>query len=237
MYIAPSPPLCRPQPIPAAVPSSTDASSSPLAGKTVVVVVSSSGANRAQENLHLYQLAAEEGLHVSVRPCHAATRMHHHRNLQPLAAAQGAGGAGRALAFGAAVKGAKVVIANRSVQKAADLAAQVCRAGQRSVKCVAPGIIDGCLTALPSIRFRAISYLHLSAKCTDPQPIRPALCRSWIHLPARAAWRTLPAALWRGMCWPTPPLWACTRRQACGAGEKMEALAPDALVPPCPSVR
>ncbi|KAI7844252.1 hypothetical protein COHA_002050 [Chlorella ohadii] len=58
-----------------ATPSSTDASSSPLAGKTVVVV--------------------------------------------------GAGGAGRALAFGAAVKGAKVVIANRSVQKAADLAAQL----------------------------------------------------------------------------------------------------------------
>ncbi|KAI3438702.1 hypothetical protein D9Q98_001122 [Chlorella vulgaris] len=37
----------------------------------------------------------------------------------------GAGGAGRALAFGAAAKGAKVVIANRSVQKAADLAAQL----------------------------------------------------------------------------------------------------------------
>lgn len=37
----------------------------------------------------------------------------------------GAGGAGRALAFGAAVKGAQVVIANRSVDKAAELAAQV----------------------------------------------------------------------------------------------------------------
>ena len=59
----------------AAVSSSTDASSSPLSGKTVVVV--------------------------------------------------GAGGAGRALAFGAAVKGAKVVIANRSLPKAAELAAQV----------------------------------------------------------------------------------------------------------------
>lgn len=54
-------------------------------------------------------------------------------HLQPLAAAQGAGGAGRALAFGAAVKGAKVVIANRSVQKAADLAAQVCLPGQGGV--------------------------------------------------------------------------------------------------------
>lgn len=59
----------------AGISSSTDASSSPLSGKTVVVV--------------------------------------------------GAGGAGRALAFGAAVKGAAVIIANRSVQKAAELAAQV----------------------------------------------------------------------------------------------------------------
>lgn len=37
----------------------------------------------------------------------------------------GAGGAGRALAFGAAVKGARVVIANRSVARAAALAAQL----------------------------------------------------------------------------------------------------------------
>lgn len=59
----------------AATPSSTDAATSPLAGKTVVVV--------------------------------------------------GAGGAGRALAFGAAVKGARVVVANRSVAKAQELAAQV----------------------------------------------------------------------------------------------------------------
>lgn len=58
-----------------AAPSSTDAATSPLAGKRVVVV--------------------------------------------------GAGGAGRALAFGAAVKGAQVVVANRSVDKAADLAAQL----------------------------------------------------------------------------------------------------------------
>ncbi|KAL4425636.1 hypothetical protein ABPG75_009652 [Micractinium tetrahymenae] len=58
-----------------AAPSSTDASSSPLAAKRVVVV--------------------------------------------------GAGGAGRALAFGAAVKGAQVVVANRSADKAAALAAQL----------------------------------------------------------------------------------------------------------------
>ena len=37
----------------------------------------------------------------------------------------GAGGAGRALAFGAAVKGARVVVANRSLAKAQELAAQV----------------------------------------------------------------------------------------------------------------
>ena len=37
----------------------------------------------------------------------------------------GAGGAGRALAFGAAAKGAQVVIANRSLGRAQELAAQV----------------------------------------------------------------------------------------------------------------
>lgn len=62
-------------PPPTGLKAATDAATSPLSGKTVVVV--------------------------------------------------GAGGAGRALAFGAAARGAKVVIANRSVQKAADLAAQV----------------------------------------------------------------------------------------------------------------
>ncbi len=42
----------------------------------------------------------------------------------------------------------------------------------------------------------------------------PTLCRSWTRLPARAAWRTLRAALCGETCWPTPPPLACTRRQA-----------------------
>lgn len=145
---------------PAAAPSSTDAATSPLAGKTVVVV--------------------------------------------------GAGGAGRALAFGAAVKGASVVIANRSVQKAQELAAQVRRAGHCSRACK---LLHARVSPAPPPK-------KLSRRCSrhpvtphpHPQPRLPA--RSWTHRRAPAAWKTWPAAPSRAMCWPTPRRWACTPQRA-----------------------
>ena len=146
--------------LPAAVSSSTDASSSPLSGKTVVVV--------------------------------------------------GAGGAGRALAFGAAVKGAKVVIANRSLPKAAELAAQVrharcalCR-GRATVH-AGPGRAGPAASLPPFLHTAAFSEAAQQrcrsrpskAHCPASFPLLlpPAACCSWTRLPPPAAWRIWPAAL------------------------------------------
>ena len=133
----------------AGAPSSTDASSSPLAGKTVVVV--------------------------------------------------GAGGAGRALAFGAAVKGAHVVIANRSVQKAADLAAQLSPpATACSLEDLASGAVRGDVLANstsvgmhPEVGGLRVRLYRLRGLQPGPPMHRLAVCR---RTSAHAALPLRPAA-------------------------------------------
>lgn len=180
----------------AAAPSSTDASTSPLAGKTIVVVVSA---------------AAGVGVsHVSPPPLRSPTRVHAPH------AAQGAGGAGRALAFGAAVKGAKVIIANRSVQKAADLAAQVGAWPWRG------GVVCG-----------------WAAGWRPPWPL--AVCRlaAWQAPPTRASPPPHPSARPRSYLVPQldPPASACSLEELASGAVRGDVLANTTSVGMHPQVR
>jgi hypothetical protein len=124
----------------------------------------------------------------------------------------GAGGAGRALAFGAAARGARVVIANRSVQRAQQLAEAL---GQPAAACsldeLASGAVQGDVlintTSVgmhPQVTGMGCAPINTTSVGMHPQVSEGARMWEWLALCGRRAPLLLRGAQQGRPLWPGP---------------------------------